>query len=541
MTMKRFMWAAMLALSVILVSAQTTADDERVRQRIQTAVMDVYDKAVAENPNDADTRFARANQLYLNGDYQKAIDDANIVLNLLPNKDKEMRFDTYMLKARALADMGKYEDEVDALQEAAEINPKSMALIDLMGKACFNLGDMDAAEKNFKTILRDTPMNYDAHYWLARVEVARNNYGKAYEYCDNAVNLFTANPQVYLNRADILSRSNQHEQAAQDVVLAMSVGNDNGKAMRQLIAMSDEHYNEVMNVLATSSDQAPRVGMFHYVRATIAMRQYHYGQALWSLNYIIDNGLYDYHSIYYNQAQCLFELGKADEALTAIDRAIAMLDTQDPTYYILKARCQQSLKQTDAAQATLDQALKIEPKNEDVLLEQARLLTNLRADQKALDCLSSLLTVNPTHADALLLKGWIQKYRQNNPSAASRTFEQVLACGDDINSRRGFALHELGRPDEARQWADKIIQDNRIIGGKSYIIAAALLSCIGDYEAGDKTQALNYLRSALANGYGSAYELMDNETPYVNLKLVRRYPEFLTIIDQNSANFQVKR
>ena len=34
---------------------------------------------------------------------------------------------------------------------------------------------------------------------------------------------------------------------------------------------------------------------------------------------------------------------------------------------------------------------------------------------------------------------------------------------------------------------------------------------------------------------------MDNETPYVNLKLVRRYPEFLTIIDQNSANFQVKR
>ncbi|MBR1725841.1 MAG: CDC27 family protein, partial [Muribaculaceae bacterium] len=121
--MKRFMWAAMLALSVILVSAQTTADDERVRQRIQTAVMDVYDKAVAENPNDADTRFARANQLYLNGDYQKAIDDANIVLNLLPNKDKEMRFDTYMLKARALADMGKYEDEVDALQEAAEINP----------------------------------------------------------------------------------------------------------------------------------------------------------------------------------------------------------------------------------------------------------------------------------------------------------------------------------------------------------------------------------------------------------------------------------
>ena len=541
MKMKRILWAAVLALCVIQLSAQTADDDERVRRRIQTAVMEVYDKAVAQNPNDYDTRFARANQLYLNGDYQKALDDANIVLSQLPGKEKEMQFDTHMLKARALAGMGKYEDEVEALQAAAAINPRSMALIDLMGKACFNLGDMDAAEQNFKNILRDTPMNYDAHYWLARVEVARNNFGKAYEYCDKAVNLFTANPQVYLNRADILMRSQQYEQAAQDMVSALSVGNDEGKAMRALIDMSDEHYTEVMNVLASSSDQAPRVGMFHYVRAIIGMRQNHYGQALWSLNRIIDNQLYDYHSIYYNQAQCLFELGKYDQALTAIDKAIAMLDEQDPAYYILKARCEQNLKQTNAAQATLDQALKLSANNQDVLLAQAQLLTDLRADQKALDKLATLLSANSKNAEALLLKGWIQKYRQNNPTAAAKTFEQVLNCGSGMSSLRGFALHELGRADEARQWANQIIQDNKIIGGQSYVIASALLSCIGDFNAGDKDKSLDYLRSALANGYGSVHELMNNETPYVNLKLVRRYPNFLTIIDQNNTNLEVKR
>lgn len=541
MKMRRILWAALLALCVIQVSAQTAADDERVRQRIKTAVMDVYDKAVAENPDDYETRFARANQLYLNGDYQKAIDDADIVLGQLPDKSKEMRFDTYMLKARAQAALDKYEDEVESLQAAAEINPKSMALIDLMGKACYNLGDMDAAEQNFKTILRDTPMNYDAHYWLARVEVARNNFGKAYDYCDKAVNLFTANPQVYLNRADILLRSQQYEQAAQDMVSAMSVGNDEGKAMRALINLSDEHYSEVMNILATSSDQAPRVGMFHYVRAIIAMRQNHYGQALWSLNRIIDNQLYDYHSIYYYQGKCLFELGKYDEALTAVNKSIAMLDEQDPAYYILKAQCEQALKKTNDAQATLDQALKLDANNQDVLLAQARLLTDLRADQKAMDKLANLLGINNKNAEALLLKGWIQKYRQNNPTAANKTFAQVLDCGSDMNSLRGFALHELGRDDEARQWANQIIQDNKIVGGQSYITASALLSCIGDYEAGDKDKSVDYLRSALANGYGSIHQLLENETPYVNLKLARRYPNFLTVIDQNNANFQVTR
>ena len=534
----------MLALCVIEMSAQTAADDERVRQRIQTAVMEVYDKAVAENPNDYDTRFARANQLYLNGDYKSALADANIVLSQLPAKDKEMQFDTYMLKARTLAELKEYEDEVEALQAAAAINPKSMALIDLMGKACYNLGDLDAAEQNFKTILRDTPMNYDAHYWLARVEAKRNNYGKAYEYCDNAVNLFPATPQVYLNRADVLNSMQQYDQAAQDIVSAMSVGNDEGLAMSKLIEMSDEHYEPVMKVLASSSDQAPRVGMFHYVRALIAMRQNHYGQALWSLNNIINNQLYEYHSIYYYQAKCLFELGKYAEALTSVNKAIAMLgtDEQDADYYILKAKCHQNIKNnTSAAQMALDQAAKLMPNNTAIMLQQARLLTDMRADQKALDQLNTLLASKPQHVEALLLKGWIQKYRQNNPTAAAKTFTQVLDCGDDLNSLRGFALHELGRDDEARQWAQKIIQDNKIIGGQSYIIASALMSCINNYEAGDKAKSIDYLRSALANGYGSVHELMDNETPYVNLKLVRRYPDFLTIIDQNNTNFQVKR
>lgn len=539
--MKKFFWAAMFALCVISMSAQTVDDDERVRQRIQTAVMNVYDNALAENPDDYNTRFARANQLFLNGDYAKAIADADIVVSQVPKKENELKFDTYLLKARAQAALEQYEDEVETLQAAAAINPKSMALIDLMGKACYNLGDMDAAEQNFKIILRDTPMNYDAHYWLARVEVARNNFGKAYEYSDKAVNLFTANPQVYLNRSDILMRSQQYEQAAQDLISAMSVGNDEGAAMRRLITMSDEHYDEVMNVLASSIDKAPQVGMFHYLRAIIAIRQNHYGQALRNLDFIVDNQLYDYHSIYFYRAQCQFALTQYDDALSNVNKAIAMNENANAEYYALKAQCEQYLKKFEAATMTLDQAANLLPNNEMILLEQARLLSSRRADKEAQAKLTALLAINPKNAEALLLKGWIEKYRQNKAVAANRTFEQVLTCGDNMNSLRGFALHELGRDAEARAWANQIIQDNRIIGGQSYFLASALLSDIGDYEAGDKAKSMEYLRSALANGYGSLHEIKVNETPYVNLKLVRRYPDFQTVLDQNQLNFEVRR
>lgn len=542
--MKKILWAILIALCAIQVSAQTAADDERVRQRIQTAVMDVYNKALAQKPGDYDTRFARANQAYLNGDYNLALSDVEMVIAQLPEKEKETLFDAYLLKARSLDALQRYEEEAAVLQMASGLNPQSMALVDMMGKACYNLGDLDAAEQNFKTILRDSPMNYDAHYWLAQVEVKRNNYGKAAEYCDKAVSLFTANPQVYLNRADVLNQMQQYEPAAQDLISAMSVGNDNGTAMNKLIEMSDTHYDEVMNALASSSEKAPRVGMFYYLRSLIAIRQNHYGQALKSLNSIVDNQLYDYHSIYYYQALCQFELTQYDQALTSISKAIAMNDQIDPEYYLLKSRIEQFRGKGNnyaAALMTLEQALKGDSRNEALLLQKARVLTDQRSDQKALECLNQLLTVNPKNAEGLLLKGWIQKYRQNNTAAATSTFEQMLGLDDDIYSLRGFALHELGRATEARAWAQKIIQDNKIVGGESYIIASALLSDIGDFNANDKVQSLDYLRSALANGYGSLHELKVNETPYVNLKLVRRYPDFQTVIDQNSLNFEVRR
>ena len=41
----------------------------------------------------------------------------------------------------------------------------------------------------------------------------------------------------------------------------------------------------------------------------------------------------------------------------------------------------------------------------------------------------------------------------------------------------------------------------------------------------------------LAYGFGSAFELKVNEDPYVNLKLVRRHPDFGKLVDQYGSNF----
>ncbi len=543
MKLRNILMIVAIAAGCLVAAAQTSSDDSRVRNKITQAVMKVYDEQLAKHPDDYNTRFARANQLFYNGDYAQALADANEVLDQLPAKDKTLSFDTHMLKARIYDAQGNYGEEVEALRTASELNPKSMGCIDMLAKVSLKVNDLDAAERNFQNILRDTPMNYDAMYGLAKIEVKRNNYEKAASYVDKAVNLFTAEPQVYINRADILSQMQQYEPAAQDLISALSVGNDTGAALQALVSMSDTHYDAVMNALANSIDKAPRVGMFYYVRSSIALRHVHYGQALKDLKSIIANNLYDFHSIYSDAALCQMELMQYDDALANINKAIEMKG-DDAANYILKSRIEFNRGKGgnyDAAYALLDKALTLEPKNADALFAKARLLISQRKDADALKCVNTIIDNDAACSEALLLRGWINKYRLKNAVGAQKDFEAMLRLGKDYNSLRGFALHELGNDLEARDWAKQIIQDGILPGGQTYITASALYSDIGDVEMGDKGASIECLRSALANGYGSLYEVKANEFPYVNLKLVRRYPEFSTILEQNAECFKERR
>lgn len=532
-----------IAAGCFVATAQTSADDARVRDKITQAVMKVYDDQLAKEPGDYNTRFARANQLFYNGEYAKALSDANEVLDQLPAKDKTLSFDTYMLKARIYDAMGHFEEEVEALRTASELNPKSMGCIDMLAKVSLKVNDLDAAERNFQSILRDTPMNYDAMYGLAKIEVKRQNYEKAANYVDKAVSLFTAEPQVYINRADVLSQMQQYEPAAQDLISALSVGSETGNALQALINMSDTHYDAVMSALANSIDKAPRVGMFYYVRSSIALRHVHYGQALKDLKSIIANNLYDFHSIYADAALCQMELMQYSDALANINKAIEM-NGSEADYYILKSRIEYNLGKGGnfgAAYANLDKALEFDSKNTTALLTKARLLITQRNDAEALKCVNAIINNDAACSEALLLRGWINKYRLKNAVAAAADFEAMLRLGKDYNSLRGFALHELGKDMEARDWAKQIIKDGILPGGQTYIMASALYSDIGDVEYGDKGASIECLRSALANGYGSLYDVKVNEFPYVNLKLVRRYPEFNTVLEQNAECFQERR
>ena len=512
-------------------------DDVASAQKIKAAVMQVYDEALAENPGDYGTRFARAMQHYYNGNFAASLSDVNTAIEQIPEKEKSLLYDALILRSKLLDAQGKLSDEQADLKRAFEINPSNLSGVDMIAKLALKENDLTTAENNFNVILRQSPQNYDALYGLAQVEVLRSDFTKAQSYVDDAVKLFPAESQVYVNRADIFNKMGQYKVAAQDLILAMSVGGSGGNgAVPALYAMADNHYDEVMDALQHSIDNAPRQGGFYYLRANIAKDHFHYAQALKSLKQIIDNKFYDDASIYFDAAVCEFELTQFDAALASINKALS-LDAKNVDAYVLKSRILRNLKTANfkAAVATLAQGEKLKAGYAPLLMERARLQVAQRQNEEAVATLNQIIKTQPTHNEALLLRGFIYKYRLNNSEAALADFGMMLKSGTDMKSLQGFALHELGRDDDARKWAQDQITATKLIGGEAYVYASSLLSDIGDND-----QALKYLESALANGYGSLFEVKVNEDPYVNLKLVRRHSDFEVTISRNQANFEVK-
>ena len=516
------------------VMAQSADEDAMLKKKINDAVMQVYNKQLQAEPGDYATRFARAYQYFNNDGVDEALADINQAIKDCPEKEREVLYDAYLLRAKIYDQKGEYDLEYEDLKAAFQINSTNPNVVDMIAKLALKKGDYKTAETNFNAILRMSPQNYDALYGLARVAAKTNDYQKAQEYCDRAVKLFPTEPQVYINRAHVFMMLGQYKVAAQDLILAMSVGEDESKAVSAIINMSDEHYDDVMNALQNSIDNAPSVGTFYYLRYSIAMRHLHYGQALRDIKKIISKNFYDDASIYQDAAKCQFEMGLFDMALVNIDKALSK-DASDIASLVLKARIvehQGAGKNFDAALGVITRASRISATDPAILLAKARIYLAQRKQPEALEALITLRAAHPTNNEALLLRGWLYKYRMRDAESALADFGMMLNNGSDMASLKGFALHELGREEEARKWAQDNIMSNSLPGGEAYAVAAALLSDIGDND-----QALKYLESALANGYGSLYEVTMSEEPYVNLKLVRRHPDFNITIERYTENF----
>lgn len=518
------------ALSANAQIASGSADTPMTR-----AVMQVYDKMIEADPTDYESLLARAQEYYNHDDYVRALADLNQAIKYMPEKDDESRFIAYSLRAAVAERNHNYEAAVEDLNKAIEINPDAYTCLYQRANALYELGHYADAREDYLRLQRRFPRSQEAMFGLARVAVKENNLGLANDYADNAVELASGTAESYIRRASVRTLMGNAEGAVDDYIIALSTENaDNSRALFALVNLARTNYPAVMNGLSRAIRQAPRVGMFYYIRAAIAEAHYNYTAAIADYDKILNDHLYSYAGLNSSLAKCFYALGQYDTALANADYAISATSDNAP-YYALKSEILSAQGDFTDALENAERALEKNPELNDALHAKAIAQLGLDQAEDASVSLAEALINAPTDAALLMLRAWVADTKLSQPKIKTAMLERVIEnapAEPEVGALTGFALLLNGQTVEADKWMDKLLSQSTDYDGSIHYYGACYYSLKGDID-----RALDCAARAMDNGYANYHNWMNLTDGYINVAPLRTVPRFNELIERHNAIF----
>lgn len=523
-----------IALSLSALSISVTAQNSQLNPMTQ-AMMNAYQKLIDENPQDYETYLKRANEYYRYNQYLRALNDVDEALKYTPEDEKDTRFQALCLRANIYENTGKRSEALNDLNAALRLYPDNYVTLYQRANVEYELGQYGDAKLDYQRLYRLNARSLEGLFGMARCAVKENNLGLANEYADQAVATAPSQSDVYTRRASVRRMMGNNTGAVDDLILALSTDNSNNKALRELVNMSDEDYTAAITGLSNAIRQAPRVGMFYYIRAVIAMNHHRYLAAIGDFKTIVDENLYDHPGLYRSMAECSYALGNYAQASADIEYAIGSTP-DNASFYVTLAKVRRAQWRAEDALDAAEKSLSKSPGNAEALAQKALALVDLKCYQEASDAIGEAILYDAEAPYYYMIRGWILSSYLNKPENASTFYGRVidLINPDDksIKSLQGFALLFTGKRAEAVEWIEKQLAENADTDGLVNYYAACLYS-----QAGMTDKALDCMERALSNGYANAHDWNRNNDARINVSPLRDLPRFSALLEQYKAIF----
>lgn len=553
--MKKFLAAAVVAASISSMAAHS---QQSIDNPMTQAMLDVYAKELEANPKDADIYFRRANEYYKFNQYLRALADVDKTLEYAPAGNRDLKFQAYMLRADIYQMLDKHREALADFSEALKLDPTSFMALYQKANEEYALGDYSAAKSDYTRLRSTNPRSVEALTGLARVAVKENDLGRASEYMDGAVEMMSADSDIYIRRASVRRMQGNNTGAVEDLLMAISIDN-NTRAFQELIDMANVDYPAVISAISTSISYAPQQGMLYYIRGFIAQAHDHYASALADYRKLIDQNMYEYAGLYNSMAQCQLALCRYPQAIDNIDHAISMDGGKNGEFYATKARILYAQGKNSEAMDALKQASLRGYSSTNV--DELQALVDYAAGdfEKANDIYAAMIVDHPEVMRNYIYRAWVLADGLKQPANAQTLYNRVVSMTADsdngekassplsaVQSYRGFALLFSGDRQGALEWAKGLYSDYRDTDGYLNFVIACLYAqasvadpSISSSEKYDLTaQAIKSLERALQLGYGNLYEITKADTGRVSLAPLRNDSHFNALIARYAHLFE---
>lgn len=489
-------------------------------------ILSLLNKQLAETPNHCDALILRS-AIYL---YQEkvnlAITDVSKAITMY-NKKSTMRPIGAFYLWRAYIYHNELDDTDKALadmQAAYKSLKKDSDLLRSLysdrAQIYYERKEYDKADEDYRRMLKLDETDQYAMIGLARNMLDREKYDAALEILNRCAKYDSKYEAIYQFRCQVYDKMGETDKAIDDAIQYYEHADEPRAAIYKPIFKKHMTY-----ALAKIND---KINKEKDNRAWIMLRISIYELAF---DYVSAIAEYDklereygsHYTIHYYRADCYNEIGENEKAIDDITRCIDLRNGKD--YYAVVKRADYYREDGCYEKAIDDftRGIELEPTLAYTYYKRGWCYELMGNDDKAMEDYEAGIDVDKEYPYIFLMRGELN-LKHGEKVKANADFEMVIQKDTiaENGSCRQYALHFLGRDDEAIEWMEKIIADAPT-RNDSYYDKACLLARMGHIK-----ESVDALRKAFELGYRSFAHIEHDD----DMDPIRDLPEFKALIEE---------
>ena len=372
-------------------------------------------------------------------------------------------------KGTVYDDLGEEEKSVECLRKALDYakkdNKDNVQTISFdLAQGLYDLTRLEEADAVYSQMLKAEESDVSAMVGLARNMIDRGNCQGAVEMLDKCVKYDSEYPSSYRMRSRAYDKLGETDKAIDDALTWYEKDDDASTDALTKVVMKHRSYAiaKAKSKMRTSENKV----QWRVLLIDIFEKSGEYENAIREFNALEDDFGKD-EFIYYHRADCYSELGLVDKALDEIDHAIDLSDD----YYnnCRKGQILRAEGRYAEAIKAFDRAIEIDPSDAFAYYAKGWCYELSGNDSSAMECYEQGIDMDKNYPYIYLMRGQILQKRGEKENAEA-DFEKVLQLDTTVmeGSCRQYALHFLGRDQEAEEWMQRLIDDEPYNAGHFY-------------------------------------------------------------------------
>lgn len=533
--MKKFIFIVIMVVCGLTgtMSAQTNKGSDYNYQKAEEVMrekgdvkkaMEYLRKQLDIDPEHMDS-YLMMMGLYRNEkEYGSALQVANKALKINPKKSNVSDGLLYWWRSVIYEEMGDNTKAAADMEKAVKVTKKGRdrSWRDIMiayAQMKYDSTDYAGADAVYKILLKDDETDQLAMVGMARNCLGRKDAAGAVDILEKCKVYDSEYSEIYRYLMQAYKDMREENKAVDAAVKYLEYAED---SIDEVWDILNNNYPYAVAKLKEMSRQSSGYGSaWNYFLAKLHEEAHKYEQAVKAYSILIEEYGYD-AELMMDRSNCYSSLGHSELAIQDMNEVISK-EKENLYFYDARACHYRYAGMYEDAIEDFSKVIELYPTSGYGYYNRGWCYELSGNDEEAMKNYNEGLEIDKTYPYLFLMRGEL-RLKQGNQDGAEEDFEMVVKLDTSVTdgSCRHYALHFLGKDDEAKEWMDKLIAEDPDDSG-NYYDKACLYSRMGQLD-----EAVDALRTAFEKGY-RRFPHIENDD---DLDPIRSLPSFIELMEE---------